>query len=216
MARILKWFAIPLFMGFSRQENWSGLPFCSLVDYVLSEPSTMTRLAWVALHDMAHNFIEVVVHVISLVSFLWLWFSFCLHSDIRIRDLWMLLIGRDWLCGKLSLVLMHGAMLSKPLIQFFVDWWGCVPSLLLDLSSNCGGGNVYIGDLRQKVPCMHCHTQFPRLCTRPPLIWPHPDTPGPSHTTLGQSLVRSLLLSPESWCTQGFVCTLQECVSPVL
>ena len=39
---------------------------------------------WVALHSMAHSFIEffkAVVHVISLVSFLWLWFSFCLCSD---------------------------------------------------------------------------------------------------------------------------------------
>ena len=33
----------------------------------------MTRLSWVALHGMAHSFIELdkaVVHVISLVSFL--------------------------------------------------------------------------------------------------------------------------------------------------
>ena len=73
-----------LFMGFSRQEYWSGLPFPSPVDHVLSELSTMTRPSWVALHDMAHTFIELdkaTVHVISLVSFLWLWFSFCLLSD---------------------------------------------------------------------------------------------------------------------------------------
>ena len=44
----------------------------------------MTRLSWVALHDMANSFIELdkaVVHVISLISFLQLWFSFCLPSD---------------------------------------------------------------------------------------------------------------------------------------
>ena len=60
-------------MGFSRQEYCSGLPFPSLVDHVLSELSTMTHLSWVALHGMAHSFIELgkaVVHVISLVSFL--------------------------------------------------------------------------------------------------------------------------------------------------
>ena len=34
--------------------------------------------------------------------------------------------------------------------------------------------------------------------------------------SLDQSLVGSLLLSPGSWCTQGFVCALQESVSPVL
>ena len=71
-------------MGFSRQEYWSGLPFPPPVDRVLSELSTMTCPSWVALHSMARSFIELdqaVVHVISLVSFLWLWFSFCLPSD---------------------------------------------------------------------------------------------------------------------------------------
>ena len=72
-----------LFMGFSRQECWSGLPFPSPVDHVLSELSNMTHPSWVAVHDMAHSFIELdkaVIHVISSVSFLWLWFSFCLPS----------------------------------------------------------------------------------------------------------------------------------------
>ena len=64
-----------LIMGFSRQENWSGLPFPSPVGHVLSELSIMTRLSWVALHGMAHSFIELdkaVVRVIRLVGFLWL------------------------------------------------------------------------------------------------------------------------------------------------
>ena len=64
-----------LFMGFSRQEYWNGLPFPSSVDHVLSELSTMTHPSWVALLVMAHSFIELdkaVVHVIRLVSFLWL------------------------------------------------------------------------------------------------------------------------------------------------
>ena len=72
------------FMGFSRQEYWSDLPFPSPVDHVLSNLSTMTRLSRVALYSMAHSFTELdkaVVHVIRLVSFLWLWFSFCLPSD---------------------------------------------------------------------------------------------------------------------------------------
>ena len=46
-------------------------PFSS--GLVLSELSIMTRLSWVALHGMDHSFIEldkVVIHVISLVSFL--------------------------------------------------------------------------------------------------------------------------------------------------
>ena len=73
-----------LFMGFSRQKYWSGLPFPSPVDHILSELSTMTCPFWVALHSMAHSFIELdkaVVHVIRLVCFLSLWFSVCLPSD---------------------------------------------------------------------------------------------------------------------------------------
>ena len=45
---------------------------------------------------------------------------------------------------------------------------------------------------------------------------PLSETPGHSQASLAQSLVGSLLLSPSSWFTQGFVCTLQESVSPVL
>ena len=36
------------------------------------------------------------------------------------------------------------------------------------------------------------------------------ETPGHSWASLGQSLVESQLLSPGSWCGQGFVCALQE------
>ena len=62
---------------------------------------------------------------------------------------------------KLGLVLMGRAMLSKSLIQFSVDGWGCLPSLLFDLRPNYGGGNEDKGDLFQKAPCMHCCTQCP-------------------------------------------------------
>ena len=37
-----------------------------------------------------------------------------------------------------------------------------------------------------------------------------------SQASLAQSLVGSLLLSPGSWYAQGFVCALEESVSPVL
>ena len=62
-----------LFMEFSRQEYWSGLPFPSRADHDLAELSTMTRPPQVTLHGLAHSFIELdkaVIHVISLVSFL--------------------------------------------------------------------------------------------------------------------------------------------------
>ena len=45
---------------------------------------------------------------------------------------------------------------------------------------------------------------------------PPPGTPGHSQASWVKSLVGSLLLSPGSWCTQVFVCALQESVSPVL
>ena len=81
---VLSFCIFTLFMGFSRHEYWSGMPFPSPVDHILSELSTMTRPFWVALHGMAHSFTEsdkAVIHVIRLVSFLWLWFSVCLPSD---------------------------------------------------------------------------------------------------------------------------------------
>ena len=52
--------------GFSWEEYWSGLPFFSPMDHVLSELVTMTCPSWVALHSMDHGFIELcksVLHV---------------------------------------------------------------------------------------------------------------------------------------------------------
>ena len=60
-----------LFMGFSRQEYWSGLPFPSPVDHILSGLFTMTRPSWVALHGMAQ------FHWVSL-SCVWSMWSDCL------------------------------------------------------------------------------------------------------------------------------------------
>ena len=63
------------------------------VDHVLSELSTMTHLSWVALHRMAHSFIELdeaVIYIISLFSFLYHGFySICLLIDEN-RGLWKL------------------------------------------------------------------------------------------------------------------------------
>ena len=73
-----------LFMEFSRQEYWCHVPFPSPLGHILSELSTMTHPSWMALHGTAYSFVELdkaVVHVISLISFLWLWFSFCWPSD---------------------------------------------------------------------------------------------------------------------------------------
>ena len=67
--------------------------------HVLSKLSTLTGPSWVALHDVAHSFIELhkaVIHVIRLVSFCDCGFhSVCPLMDkdkrlIRIGDLWKL------------------------------------------------------------------------------------------------------------------------------
>ena len=56
-------------MGCSRQEYWSGLPFPSPIDCVLSELSTMPHLSWVAHHGMAHSFIELNKAMVHSVQF---------------------------------------------------------------------------------------------------------------------------------------------------
>ena len=131
----------------------------------------------------------------------------------RIRGLWKLPDGRDWLRGKLGRVLMGGAMFCKSLIQFYVEGQDSVLSLLFDPRPNYGGGNEDNGDLLQKVPCTHCHTQCPQPCSRPPLTeqQPPPETPGSSRASLGQPLVGPLLLSPGSWCIQGCLCPPRVC-----
>ena len=83
-------------------------------------------------------------------------------------------------------------MLSKSLIQLSVDGRGCVPSLLFDLRPNHGGGNEDNGNVLQNVPC----GPDPAASHHQPT--PPPEIPGHSRASLGQSLVGSLLLSPES------------------
>ena len=111
---------------------------------------------------------------------------------------------------------MGGARLSESLIQFSVDEQCCVPSLLLVLEPNYGRGNEDNGDLLQNFPCIHCFTLCPNSVAGHHQPIPLPETPGHSQASLGQSLVGSLLLSPGSWLTHGFICALQESVSPVL
>ena len=62
-----------LFMGFSKQEYWSGLPFPSPVDHLLSDLSTMTRPSWVTPQAWL-CFIELDKAVVLV----WLdWLVFC-------------------------------------------------------------------------------------------------------------------------------------------
>ena len=155
------------------------------------------------------------------------WLVFCdcgFHSVCPLMDKDKGLMEASWwerLRGKLGLVLMGGTMLSKSSIQFSVDGWGCVPSLLFDLRPNHGGGNEDSGDLFQKVLCMHCRTQYPLPCNRSPRTLPRCllcrrllDT----WKSLGQALVGHcpFLLGPgkHKVCCALHSSVSQSCVSP--
>ena len=70
---ILSFCLFILFMGFSRQEYWSGLPFPSPVDHILSDLSTMTHPSWVPQQAWL-GFIELDKAVVLV----WLdWLVFC-------------------------------------------------------------------------------------------------------------------------------------------
>ena len=133
----------------------------------------------------------------------------------KIRGYERFLMGEtDW--GGNGSVLMGGAMLSNSLIQFSVDGRGPVPSLFFDLRPNYGGGNEDNGNLLQKVPCTHRHTQCPPPCSRPLLT--HASA-GDSWTLTGKSGSVSHEVTapfPGFWWPHGFVRALQDSVSPVL
>ena len=110
------------------------------------------------------------------------------------------------------LVLMGRAMFSKSLIEFSIDGWGCVPSLLLDLRPNYGGGNEENGDHLPKVPCTHCPLQCPQPCGRPPQTHASARDSGTFMSKSELVSCGSLLLSPGSWCAQGFfLCPPRVC-----
>ena len=71
---ILSFCIFILFMGFSRQEYWSGLPFPTPVDHILSGLFTMTCPSWAAPWAWL-SFIELDKAVVLM----WLdWLVFCL------------------------------------------------------------------------------------------------------------------------------------------
>ena len=113
--------------------------------------------------------------------------------------------------GKLGLVLMCRAMLSKFLIQFSIDGWSCVPSLLFTW------GQTMVEVMKIMVTSFKTsHACTATLSAPNPAAGHHQLTPpGDSWTlqaSLSQSLVGSLVLSPGSWCTR-ICCALQESIS---
>ena len=134
----------------------------------------------------------------------------------RIRGLWKLPDQRVWLLGKLSLVLMGGAMLSKYLSNFLLMGGAVFPTCCLTW------GQTMVEVMKITVTSFkRSHACTVTLSAHDPAAghgWPMPlpETSGHPEASLGQSLAGSLLLSPESWCTQVSVWALQESVSPGL
>ena len=95
---ILSFCLFILFMGFSRQEYWSGLPFPSPVDNILSDLSTMTHPSWVAPRACL-SFIELDKAVVLV----WLdWLVFCEYG-FSVSALWCPLATPTVLLGFLYL-----------------------------------------------------------------------------------------------------------------
>ena len=88
-------------------------------------------------------------------------------------------------------------MLSKSLIQFSVDGQGYVPSLFFVLRAKYSEGNEDNADLLQKVPCVHCCTQYPRPCS---MVLPTHASARDSWTLTGESgSVSCWVTAPFSW-----------------
>ena len=97
-------------------------------------------------------------------------------------------------------------------MQFFVDGWGCVPSLLFTwgqtmvqvmktMGSSFKGSHACTATLRAPNPVAGHRRPTPL-----------PETPGQLWASLDQFPVGSLLLSPGSWCTRSCL-SLQESIS---
>ena len=76
----------------------------------------------------------------------------------------------DWLKGKLGLALMGRAMFSKTLIQFSVDRWGCVPSLLFTWGQTMVEVmKITVTSFRRSLSCtVTLHAPSPAAGHRPP------------------------------------------------
>ena len=126
-------------MGFSRQEYWSGLPFSyPVTTFCQNSPPWPVSLGW---PYMAWLIVSLSLTRLWSMWSDWLVFCDCGFQSVcplteKDRGLLELPDGRDWLRGKLGLVLMGGAMLSKSLIQFSVDGWSDLHGVALFLFLN--------------------------------------------------------------------------------
>ena len=86
---ILSFCIFILFMGFSRQEYWRGLPFPSPVDHILSAlspttcPSWLAARAWLSFTDLDKAVVLVWLDLLNFCDLL----SVCLPSDALLQHL---------------------------------------------------------------------------------------------------------------------------------
>ena len=121
---VISFFLFTLFMWFSRQECWGGLPFPSPVGHVLSEFSTMTptifRSPYMACLIVSLSYTKLW----SMWSF---WLVLCdygFHSVCPLMDEDKGFVQASWreglAVGKTRSALIGRVMLSKSLIQFLL------------------------------------------------------------------------------------------------
>ena len=122
------------------------------------------------------------------------------------KGLWKLPDGRDWLRGKLGLGLMAGAMFNKSLVQFSIDGWSCVPSLLFTWGQTMVEVTKTMATSFKRSPAFTAALSAPRPAAGHHQPTPLLETPGHSQASLGQPFVGSLLLSPGSRCTIFCLC----------
>ena len=203
-------------MAFSRQEYWSGLPFPSPVDHVLSELSTMTCPSW-------GPYVACLIVSLSWTRLWSMWSNWLVFCDCGFQSVCPLmendkrLMDASWwerlTEGKTGSCSMCSAMLSKSLIQFSVDGWNCVPSLLFTWGQTVVEVmKIMATSLKRSYACTATLSgPSPAAGHRGPR--PLLETPGHPQESPGQSPVGSLHLSPGSWCTQGSACALQVSIS---
>ena len=117
-----------LFIGFSRQEYWSDLPFPSPTDHILSDLSTMTRPSSVAPWAWL-RFIELDKALVLV----WLvWLVFCEYG-FSVSALWCPLttsyLGFSYLGGGISSRLLQQSTAAAP----YLGWGVSPPTTLPDL-----------------------------------------------------------------------------------
>ena len=105
----------------------------------------------------------------------------------KVKMLWKLPVGRDWLRGKLVLVPMGGAMFSKSLTQFSVHGWGCVPSLLFTWGQTMVEVMKIMATSFKRIHACTATLSAPSPAAGHHRPMPPLETPGHSQASLGQS-----------------------------